>query len=257
MSSLSRIAVVTGGGGGLGAAIAAQLREDGFRIAVLDANEAGALAVAAKLGDSRAYGVDITDEEAVSAIVERISQDMGAAPHVIVNNAGMVRFGNLIEHSVADFRRVLDVNLTGAYIVTRAFAPGMMTQKAGSIINITSINAVAPSPDAGAYPTSKGGLITLTEHLALVLGPHGIRVNAVGPGFINAGMSAPIYANDDVAAVRGKAVPLGTLGEASDVAHTVSFLASDKARYIHGQHILVDGGVSISLKNHLPRKAPG
>ena len=256
MSAESRIAIVTGGGGGLGAAIAAQLAEDGFRVAVLDANEAGALAVAGTLPGARGYGVDITDEAAVAVIVERVAEDMGGAPHVVVNNAGMVRFGNFIEMSVADFRRVLDVNLTGAYIVTRAFAPGMMARKAGSIINITSINAVAPSPDAGAYPTSKGGLITLTEHLALVLGPHGIRVNAVAPGFINAGMSAPIYADADVAAVRGKTVPLGRLGEAADVAHTVSFLASDKAGYIHGQHILVDGGVSISLKNHLPRKAP-
>jgi NAD(P)-dependent dehydrogenase (short-subunit alcohol dehydrogenase family) len=257
MAQASRIAVVTGGGGGLGAAIAAQLNEDGFRVAVLDTNEAGALAVAATFRDARGYGVDITDEEAVAAVVGQIENDMGGPAHVVVNNAGMVRFGNLIEHSVADFRRVLDVNLTGAYIVVRAFAPGMMARKAGAIINITSLNAVAPSPDAGAYPTSKGGLITLTEHLALVLGPHGIRVNAVGPGFINAGMSAPIYANQDVAAVRGKTVPLGRLGEASDVANTVAFLASDKARYIHGQHILVDGGVSISLKNHLPRKAPG
>jgi NAD(P)-dependent dehydrogenase (short-subunit alcohol dehydrogenase family) len=174
----------------------------------------------------------------------------------LVNNAGIVRFGPLMEHSVADFRKVLDVTLTGTFIVTRSVARGMIRKGSGAIVNITSLNAVAPSPDAGAYPASKAAVALLTQHFALALGPHGIRVNAVGPGFIDSGMSAPIYTDPAVRAVRGKAVPVGRIGEARDVAETVFFLASERSAYVTGQHILVDGGVNFSLKNHLPRKAP-
>jgi len=126
----------------------------------------------------------------------------------------------------------------------------------GAIVNITSLNAVAPSPDAGAYPASKAAVALLTQHLALVLGPHGIRVNAVAPGFIDAGMGAAIYHDPEVRSARSGSVPLGSLGTAEDVAEAVAFLASDKARYTTGQQLMVDGGVSFSLKNHLPRKAP-
>ena len=125
----------------------------------------------------------------------------------------------------------------------------------GAIVNITSLNAVAPSPDAGAYPTSKAGVALLTQHFALVLGPHGVRVNAVAPGFIDAGMSAPIYEDPGVRAMRGSAVPVGSLGTAEDVAEAVAFLASDKARYTTGHTLMVDGGVC-SASRAFARKAP-
>ena len=121
---------------------------------------------------------------------------------------------------------------------------------------IASLNGVMASPDTGSYPASKAGVAKLTEQFALVLGKDGVRVNAVSPGFINAGMSAPIYADPESARVRGGAVPLGRLGEAQDVADAVFYLASDRAAYITGANLLVDGGVSFSLKNQLPRKAP-
>jgi NAD(P)-dependent dehydrogenase (short-subunit alcohol dehydrogenase family) len=105
-------------------------------------------------------------------------------------------------------------------------------------------------------PGPKAAVALLTQHFALALGPHGIRVNAVGPGFIDSGMSAPIYTDPAVREVRGKAVPIGRIGAARDVAETVFFLASERSTYLTGQHILVDGGVNFSLKNHLPRKAP-
>lgn len=256
MSNKVKVAAVTGGGSGLGAAIAARLSKDGYRVAVLDNNAASARAQAALMPGGAGFFADVTDEKSLVDASEAIAEQLGDAPTLLINNAGIVRFGNIIEQSVEDFRRVLDVNLTGTYIATRVFAPAMMAKKTGSIINITSLNAVMASPDAGAYPSSKAGVVMLTQHLALALGPHGVRVNAVGPGFINAGMSAPIYRDEAVRNVRGASVPLGSLGEADDVANTVAFLASDQARYIHGQHIVVDGGVSISLKNHLPRKPP-
>jgi NAD(P)-dependent dehydrogenase (short-subunit alcohol dehydrogenase family) len=247
-----RSALVTGAGGGLGAAIARRLAQDGHRLAIVDTDKSGAEAQARALGNAVAFDTDVTDEAAVEAMLDAL----GDVPDVVVNNAGIVRFGPLLEHSVVDFRKVLDVNLVGTFIVSRAAARRMVPRGSGAIVNITSLNAVAPSPDAGAYPASKAAVALLTQHFALVLGPHGIRVNAVAPGFIDAGMSAAIYEDPDVRATRGRSVPVGSLGTAEDVAEAVAFLASDRARYTTGQQLMVDGGVSFSLKNHLPRKAP-
>jgi NAD(P)-dependent dehydrogenase (short-subunit alcohol dehydrogenase family) len=247
-----RSALVTGAAGGLGAAIARRLGADGYRIAIVDTDGDAARRQAGTLEHASAFAADVTDAGAIEAVLDAF----GDIPDVLVNNAGIVRFGGLLEHGVADFRKVLDVNLTGTFIVTQAVARRMVPRRSGSIVNVTSLNAVAPSPDAGAYPASKAAVALLTQQFALALGPHGIRVNAVAPGFIDAGMSAPIYEDPDVRAVRGSSVPLGSLGTAEDVAEAVAFLASDKARYTTGQHLMVDGGVSFSLKNHLPRKAP-
>jgi len=245
-------ALVTGAASGLGAAIAQRLSREGYRVAIVDTDGAAAQAQASELSGAVAFAADVTDELAIEAVLDAF----GDIPDVLVNNAGIVRFGPILEHSVADFRKVIDVNLTGTFIVTRAVARRMVTRGSGAIVNITSLNAVAPSPDAGAYPASKAAVALLTQHFALALGPHGIRVNAVAPGFIDAGMSAPIYENSEVRGARGGAVPVGTLGTADDVAEAVLFLASDRARYTTGQQLMVDGGVSFSLKNHLPRKAP-
>jgi NAD(P)-dependent dehydrogenase (short-subunit alcohol dehydrogenase family) len=245
-------ALVTGAASGLGAAIARRLAADGHRIAIVDTDGDAARARADALPLACAFAADVTDAAAIEAVLDAF----GDIPDVLVNNAGIVRFGPLLEHSVDDFRKVLDVNLTGTFIVTQAVARRMVSRRSGSIVNVTSLNAVAPSPDAGAYPASKAAIALLTQQFALALGPHGIRVNAVAPGFIDAGMSAPIYEDADVRAVRGMSVPVGSLGTADDVAEAVAFLASDKARYTTGHQLMVDGGVSFSLKNHLPRKAP-
>ena len=246
------LALVTGAGGGLGEAIARHLAREGWTLAVADRDGAAAEAVARTLPSARAFGVDVRDEKAVEAMLDAI----GEAPDGVVNNAGIVRFGPILEHRIEDFREVLDVNLVGTFVVARAAGRRMAARGSGAIVNITSLNAVAPSPDAGAYPASKAGVALLTQHLALALGPRGVRVNAVGPGFIDAGMSAPIYADPAARAARSAAVPLRSLGAADDVASVVAFLLSDGARYVTGQHMLVDGGVSFSLKDHLPRKAP-
>jgi NAD(P)-dependent dehydrogenase (short-subunit alcohol dehydrogenase family) len=255
-AAAGRSALITGAGSGLGAAIARRLAAEGYRIAVLDTDGAGARSVAGSLPGGAAFECDVTDEAEVAGTLDAVVATFGAAPDGLVNNAGVVRFGNLLEHSVADFRKVLDVNLVGTFIVARAVGRMMAARGSGAIVNLTSLNAFAASPDAGAYPASKAAVAKLTEQLALTLGPSGVRVNAVAPGFIDAGMSEPIYRDPAVKAVRGAAVPVGRIGEADDVANVVAFLLSDAAAYVHAQHLLVDGGVACSLKNHLPRKAP-
>jgi NAD(P)-dependent dehydrogenase (short-subunit alcohol dehydrogenase family) len=252
----NKLVLITGAAGGLGYAIADYLGQRGYRVALIDVDETGVMDAANRLGDARGYACDITDAEQVDQALARIEKDFGAIPDAVINNAGVVRFGDLLEHSVEDFRKVVDVNLVGTFIMCRAVGRLMAQRGSGAIVNVTSLNAFAPSPDAGAYPATKAAVAKLTEQLALTLGPKGVRVNAVAPGFIDAGMSAPIYQDPETRALRAASVPAGRIGRGEDIAGAVAFLISEQADYIHGQHILVDGGVAFSLKKHLPRKAP-
>ena len=253
----SRTAFVTGAGAGLGAAIAARLAQDGTRVAIVDANGETARATASQLAGAIGLQADVTDEAQVEAAVAAAAAAFGRAPDVLVNNAGIVRFGALLEQSVADFRRVVDVNLTGVFIVSQIVARRMVASGSGVIVNITSINAITPGPNAGAYPATKAAIARLTEHFAVELGPLGIRVNCVAPGFIDGGMSAPIFADPKVRALRGSGVPLRGLGQMEDVANAVAFLASDAARYINAHQLVVDGGVVANLLALLPRERQG
>ena len=162
----------------------------------------------------------------------------------MVNNAGLVRFGPLVTLSVEDWNAVLAVNLTGTFLVSRAAARRMAEAGGGSIVNISSVNGIAAAPNAGAYTSTKAAILMLTEQMALEWGSSGVRVNAVAPGLILAGMSDPIYADPEIRQLRQGKVPLGTLGTADDVAEAVLFLASDKAAYITGQTLAVDGGLT-------------
>jgi NAD(P)-dependent dehydrogenase (short-subunit alcohol dehydrogenase family) len=227
-------AVVTGAGRGLGLAIATRLAADGWTVGVLDRDP---VLVA-------------------SASVEAAFDQLGELADLVVNNAGIVRFGPLIDLDERDFRAVVDVNLVGTFIVSRAAARRMVAAGvAGSIINITSMNGVAPGPNGGAYGSAKAGIALLTQQMALEWGRSGIRVNAVAPGMILAGMSEPVFADPVVRQARESKVPLGRLGTAEDIAAMVAFLASDQASYVTGQNILVDGGVTMSIIAGLPRPA--
>lgn len=246
-----KTAIVTGGAHGLGAAICRRAVAAGYRVGVLDVKRADCEALVAALpaGGHVALEADVTNEAQVAAAFD----EFGAIPDLVVNNAGIVRFGPLVEHSIADFRKVVEVNLVGTYIVAREGARRMLARGSGSIVNMSSLNAVTPGPGAGAYPATKAAVANLTEHLSLELGPQGIRVNCVAPGFIDAGMSAPIYADERVRKLRGGAVPLRSLGSADDVANAVLWLASDEARYVTGHQLVVDGGVAHSVLMQLPR----
>ena len=268
-SGAVRQAIVTGAGSGIGRAIALAAASAGYRVGVLDQDAASAVAVAAAInGRSNGHAdgrngasagpereavplvADIADEAAVEIALDAF----GAVPDLWVNNAGIVRFGPLLDQALTDWRAVVDVNLTGSFVGARAAARRMIAAGvSGSIVNITSMNGVAPGPNAGAYGATKAAVALLTQQMALEWGPDGIRVNAVAPGLIDAGMSEPIYADPEFRERRGSKVPLGRLGTADDVAAVVLFLASPAAAYVTGQNLLVDGGVTSNIIGQLPR----
>lgn len=252
MTDTQKTALVTGGAKGLGAAICARAARAGYRLGVLDLDRAECEALIRTLPTAEHVPLqaNVTDE----AQVRNAFDELGAVPDLVVNNAGIVRFGSLTEQTVDDFRAVVSVNLTGTYIVAREAALRMLRRGSGVIINMSSINAFSPGPGAGAYPATKAAVAKLTEHLALELGPAGIRVNSVAPGFIDGGMSAPIYADPRVRQLRGGAVPLRGLGSVEDIANAVMWLASDEARYVTGHQLVVDGGVAHSVLMQLPRR---
>lgn len=245
-----KTAVVTGSGDGLGAEIAAHLSSNGYRVGILDIRRDIAAVTANRLGNAQALFADVSDADAVA----HAFNEFGETPDLLVNNAGIVRFGALEEQSVRDYAEVIGVNLLGACICARQVIPGMLERGSGNIVNITSINGgIHPAPGSGVYCGTKAAMKSMTEAMSIEWGPRGVRVNAVAPGFIAAGMSASFYADPTARAVRANGVPLRRWGTAKDVAEAVLFLASDAASYITGQQLLVDGGVGNSVMAHLPR----
>jgi NAD(P)-dependent dehydrogenase (short-subunit alcohol dehydrogenase family) len=247
---MSEWALITGGGGGIGEAICERAAQRGYRLVVVDQNLEAAQRVAARWPGSRAEQLDVTQEAEVEALLGRLDE----APGLVVNNAGIGRFGPLMDMPLDQFQLVMQVNLVSCFIVARACARRMAARGRGSIVNITSINSINPGPNAGAYPAAKAGLARLTEQMALEWGPLGLRINAVAPGFIDAGISSPFFANPVVRELRSRAVPSKRLGRADDVAQAVMFLASEEASYINGHELVVDGGVVSSLLLQLPRE---
>lgn len=241
-SNPSPVAVVTGAGRGIGAAVADRLTVDGFTVHRLDVAASDAPTQSAEI-----IPCDIADHAAVSAVADRVGP-----VDVLVNNAGIWTFGPLETVTPADFQRVIDVNLVGTFNCTQAFGRSML-DRGGSIVNIVSIAAAAANPAVGAYSSSKAGVLALTRQTALEWGPRGVRANAVGPGFVPTPGTGGVYDDEAIAAERADRIPLKRLGQASDVAEAVSYLASSRASYITGQVIYVDGGVSQSLMNQIAR----
>ena len=245
-------AIVTGAGRGIGLAIAQRLSQEGWVVGVLDTNASDVETAAQSIPNAIGLVADISDP----ASIESALTAFGDAPHTLVNNAGIVRFGPLLSLSHSDFEAVVRVNLVGTFAMARAVAQRMIAANIrGTIINVTSMNGVAPGPNAGAYGATKSGIALLTQQMAIEWGPLGLRVNAIAPGLILAGMSDPIYADPVVREARESRVPLGRLGTAEDIANAVVFLSSDQSSYMTGQNLLIDGGVTMSVISSLPRPA--
>ncbi|MEI7782792.1 MAG: SDR family oxidoreductase [Betaproteobacteria bacterium] len=248
--SAGKLALVTGAGGGIGRAIGRLALAQGWRVVLIDVQQEALARTAAELGGGESRVCDITDEAQVAALVAGLD----AVPQLLVNNAGVVKFSHLLDMSVADFRRVLDIDLTGGFIMSQAVARRMCEQgQGGSIVNISSIGGITPSLGTNAYAPAKAGLAKLSELMALEWGGHGIRVNTVSPGFIDGGMSTSVYADPKTRAARSAAVPLKRLGSEDDIAQAVMFLASEAASYISGHNLVVDGAVTHSVLSQVTR----
>ena len=237
-----RIAVVTGGAQGIGYASAEALKEDGAEIVLADINADGVSEAAKKLGALAGLAVDMSDPEAIAAMFDRIEADHGVAS-VLVNNAGIAIPGDFLETPLEDFKKVIDINLTGTFLALQRAAKAMVAAGIrGSVVNMSSINAQVAIPTIAAYCASKGGVMQLTKAASLALAPHGIRVNAVGPGSIDTAMVASVNSNPEAMKRLMSRTPLGRLGTAREIGDVVAFLAGDKASYITGETIYVDGG---------------
>ena len=236
-------AVVTGGGSGIGRATCRRMAQEGARVAVLDVDGESAEAVAGEV-DGFAYAIDVGDPDSLRAVVDAAAGALGGLS-IIYNNAGTAAFNRLHELDPAEWERVLRVNLTGVWAGIRAAVPHMLAGGRGSIVSTASISGTRPAAGEGPYAASKAAVAALTASAALEYAPS-IRVNAVSPGMIRTAMTAPWFEfmPDQVERFE-KGTPVGRIGEPEDVADVVVFLCSDLARFVTGQNIVVDGGLTL------------
>jgi len=243
-----RTAIVTGGGSGIGLAIAERLAADGLAVAVFDLNAEAAEGAAAKIaaagGTAIGLTADVTDRAAIDAAVDEVRARLGGAT-VLVNNAGLDGFGPFLKISAETWNRILEVNLTGTFHCCQAVVPDMIAAGWGRIVNISSSSAQGGQPLMTHYVASKAGVIGFTKALALELGPKGITVNTIPPGFVD----TPMLRRSESKGRLGEGVdhhasltPVRRVGRPEDIAAACSFLVRDEASYVTGQVIGVNGG---------------
>lgn len=235
-----KVALVTGGSRGIGAAISRELAQAGAKVAVnyRSGNEA-AEAIAAEIG-GLAVGANVGDPAEAQALVERVESELGDLD-VLVNNAGVTRDTLIARMSDEDWQEVIDTNLRGTFNTCRAVSRKMLRRRAGAIVNLSSVVGVHGNPGQANYAASKAGIIGLTKALARELGSRGVRVNAIAPGYITTELT-DVLTEEQTGLILGN-TPLGRLGSPEDVATAVRFLCSDEAAFITGDVLLVDGGL--------------
>jgi NAD(P)-dependent dehydrogenase (short-subunit alcohol dehydrogenase family) len=245
-----RVAAVTGAASGIGKASAERLARDGFTIAVLDRNEdgVGEVVEAIRAENGAAFGrmVDVSSPEQVMDTFSWIASDLGDL-YALINSAGILSISPMLELSHEDWQRVIDVDLTGTFLCSQAGARAMIAVgQGGRIVNIASVHSTAPGRGLAHYDSAKGGVWMLTRNLALELAPHGIGVNAIGPGLVLtnlAGAPNQEYLDEVV-----PAIPMGRPGQPDDIAGPVSFLCSGDAGYVTGAMLFVDGGMLLTAR---------
>jgi NAD(P)-dependent dehydrogenase (short-subunit alcohol dehydrogenase family) len=237
-----RRAIVTGGGSGIGRAVAERFADAGARVAVLDIDLAAAEATVGALGGlgGLAIEADVADSLAVEGAFEWAAGEFGGLD-IVVNNAGVGSVRALHRYTDEEWAHLVGVNLTGVFHCIRAGIPHLRGSGGGSIVNVSSLSGLRPTRGEGPYSAAKAGVIALTANAALEYGPE-IRVNCVSPGVIETPLTGPLLANPALRERIEKRIPLGRAGTAVEVANVVTFLASDLASYVTGTNLVVDGG---------------
>lgn len=251
-----RVCAVTGAGSGIGAAVARSLAAAGAKVAMLDRDATALKREAAALqeigGTVLPLLCDVADEKNVQAAAQEVRSTFGAC-EALVNNAGMLRPGALESIAMAEWNAVLAVNLTGYLLCARAFGADMLAAGKGSIVHVASISALHPQTASGAYSASKAGVLLLSKQMAAEWGPRGVRSNAICPGMIRTALSAKFYEETGFEARRAAVTASRRIGEPQDIADPAVFLCSDRAGYINGAEIIVDGGLDCMLMDMVPR----
>ncbi len=242
-----KVAVVTGGSRGIGRAIALLLAEAGADVAIFyagnhSAAEETVAAIREKGREAVAFQVDVSRSDQVEQSFKKVQSSLGQV-NILVNNAGITRDNLLMRMKESEWDQVIDTNLKGVFLCTKAVTRSMMKQRSGRIINISSVVGVAGNPGQANYVAAKAGIIGLTKTSARELASRGITVNAIAPGYIETDMTSKL--DEQIKQQMLSAIPLGTFGKPEDIAELVKFLASDSARYITGQTIHVDGGIAM------------
>ena len=247
------VAVITGAGQGLGLAVAREFADEGARVVLIEVNPATCSAAETELRDKGcpvlAYPISVTDPKAYQGAVADVIHQWGKID-ILVNNAAIAIYGTILEDNYEDWKKTLEVNLNGYYIGTKTVVPHMVRRNYGRIINVASIQGFAASGQCGAYNASKGGIIAFTKSLAVELAPYNIAANVAAPAFMHTPMSivngVDESKTDDFLTwyVAKRHIPMARTGFPEDVAGTIVFLASDYCRYMTGQVLTVDGGLT-------------
>jgi NAD(P)-dependent dehydrogenase (short-subunit alcohol dehydrogenase family) len=251
-----RVAVITGAGSGIGQATALAFAAAGARVAALGRSvakvEQTVRQIEAAGGRALAIACDVANADSVAEAAQRSEAALGACD-VLVNNAGVIVPGPLETLSLEAWNAAIATNLTGCFLCSQAFARQMRPRGRGALVHISSIGGLHPSANAGAYSASKAAVVMLSRQLSIEWGPQGIRSNVVNPGMTVTPLTQARYEQPGNMERLSKAVPAGRLGQPEDAAQTVLFLASDRAAYINGQDITVDGGFGNMLMSLVPR----
>jgi len=242
--SSKAIALVTGASRGIGKAIAQQLVSDGFYVVGTATTDSGAVAISAYLDESgQGMVLNVTDGDSITRLIKDITAAVGA-PTVLVNNAGITRDNLMLRMKDDEWDDIISTNLSSVFKVSKACLRGMMKNKSGRIVNIASVVGVTGNAGQANYAAAKAGIIGFGKSLAKEVGSRNITVNTVAPGFIDTDMTKALSDDQKSALLQG--VPLARLGDADEIAHAVSFLCSDKAGYITGETLHVNGGMYMS-----------
>lgn len=245
MKLQGKTAIITGGARGMGAATSRLFAAEGAKVAIADLLDAEGAALAAELGDAaRFYHHDVTSEDDWAKLVAAVEADLGPVD-ILVNNAGILLFRTLFETTLADYQKVLNVNLIGEFLGIKAVGPGMVARGKGAIVNISSVDGMKGANGLGAYASSKWGVRGLTRVAAMELGHKGVRVNSVHPGGVDTIMSNQEGRSRDQVDQGYGNIPLQRIGAPEEVAKASLFLASDDASYLTGAEIVVDGGMVV------------